>query len=203
MTLELEEAFRMILKVSRVLERLGVPWVTVGSIASSIHGIPRTTEDIDLVARLEPSHVSSLVEALRAEFYLDQERIHSAIRRGSSFNLIHLETLVKIDVFVPEEAVARLEISRRNPVTLQGPEGEEIALQMASPEDVVVQKLAWYRRGNEVSDRQWRDALGVLKVQGERLDFDYLDQAARRLGVEDLLERALRPRTGAPPVHLE
>lgn len=203
MTLELEEAFRMILKVSRVLERLGVPWVTVGSIASSIHGIPRTTEDIDLVARLEPSHVSSLVEALRDEFYLDQERIHSAIRRGSSFNLIHLETLVKIDVFVPEEAVARLEISRRNPVTLQGPEGEEIALQMASPEDVVVQKLAWYRRGNEVSDRQWRDALGVLKVQGERLDFDYLHKAARRLGVEDLLERALRPQTGAPPAHLE
>jgi len=126
LTLELEEAFRMILKVSRVLERLGVPWVTVGSIASSIHGIPRTTEDIDLVARLEPSHVSSLVEALQDEFYLDQERIHSAIRRGSSFNLIHLETLVKIDV-------------------------------------------------------------------------DYLHQAARRLGVEDLLERALRPRPSGTP----
>lgn len=193
MSLELEEAFRMILKVSRVFERLGIPYVTVGSIASSIHGIPRTTEDVDLVAPLEPSHVGPLVEALQKEFYVDGERIHSAIRRGSSFNLIHLGTLVKIDVFVPEKSVARLEISRRRPVSLEGPDGEEVVLQMASPEDVVLQKLVWYRRGNEVSERQWRDALGVLKVQGRRLDLDYLRQGARRLGVEDLLQRALKP----------
>lgn len=192
MTLELEEAFRMILKVARVFERLGIPYVTVGSIASSIHGLPRTTEDIDLVVALEPSHVEALVEALRTEFYLDEERIRFAIHRASSFNLIHLETLVKIDVFVPQETTARLEISRRRPVSLKGPDGEEVVLQMASPEDVVLQKLAWYRLGNEVSERQWRDALGVLKVQRERLDLDYLRQGARRLEVVDLLERLLK-----------
>jgi hypothetical protein len=94
---------------------------------------------------------------------------------------------------VPEKSVARLEISRRRPVSLPGPDGEEVVLQMASPEDVVLQKLVGYRRGNEVSERQWRDALGVLKVQGRRLDLDYLRQGARRLGVEDLLQRALSP----------
>lgn len=190
MSLDLEEAFRMTLKVARVFEGLDVSYVVVGSIASSIHGLPRTTEDIDLVADLKPEHVTPLVEALGGDFYLDESRIRSAIRRSASFNMIHLKSLIKLDVFVlKDEPTARREMERRRQVSVG--EGEDpIKFQIASPEDVVLQKLLWYRLGNEVSERQWRDVLGVLKVQRERLDFDYMNREAERLDVADLLMRA-------------
>lgn len=184
-----EEAFQVVLEVTRILEGLGVPYAVGGSLASSTHGIPRTTNDGDVLADLRAEHVQPFVTALGDRFYIPVERVLHAVQRRSSFNLVDLKTGVKIDVFLfKAEPLQLQEMARRqiHPVP-----GEPLAsLQIASPEDTLLQKLLWYQRGNRVSDQQWKDILGVLKVQGKRLDFGYLNEWATRSGIEDLLRQA-------------
>jgi hypothetical protein len=188
---DLGDALEVTLEVTRVFEALAVPYLLGGSLASSFYGLPRATQDADIVADLQIVHISPLAEALRPRFYLDEERMRDSIRRRASFNLIHLETNLKVDVFVlANEAFARSEMARRRSVAFRGAGGES-SLQVASPEDLIVQKLRWFELGGGASDRQWNDLLGVLKVQGTRLDMAYLERWSREIGVEELLARAL------------
>ena len=176
--------------VADALEALGVAYAIGGSLASALHGVMRTTLAADLVADLHPEHAGPLAETLGDTFYADPEMMRSAIRQLGSFNLIHLETAFKVDVFVarPRE-FDRAQLARRQLQLLS--EDPERRAYVATAEDTVLAKLEWYRIGGETSDLQWRDALGVLKVQGQRLDFGYMRQMASGLGVQDLLERAL------------
>lgn len=181
------EAVMVTLRVAATLTKLGVPYLVGGSLASSFHGIPRSTIDVDLVADLSQHHIAALVADLEAEFYVDEERAREAVRRRSSFNLIHLTTFFKVDLFVlKSDPLARLEMSRRQVVEM----GEGL-LSMATPEDTVLQKLIWYRLGGGSSDRQWEDILGVVKVQWKHLDLTYLRRWAEDEGLTDLLEQAL------------
>ncbi len=184
------EAIRITLLVTTELERLGVPYVVAGSLASSLHGLPRSTADVDIVAALRVEHAQLLATALAEAFYVDADMIRDAVIQRSEFNVIHLATMFKVDVFVPRlDAVSRDELARGTAILVDADHGR--TLRVASPEDTVAQKLSWYRRGGEISERQWRDVVGVLGVQGEKLELDYLRATADALGVRDLLERAL------------
>jgi hypothetical protein len=181
----------ILLHVASLLDSLGVPHAVVGSMASSAWGFPRSTNDADIVAELGPQHVPALVEALGTDFYVDSDAVERAIRTGRSFNAIHRISAFKVDVFVPppggygRQQVARRRLERIGP----GPDGPLLAV--TAPEDAILGKLEWFAKSGSVSERQWRDVVGVMSVQRERLDVIYLRQWASRLGVLPSLERAL------------
>ncbi len=186
----MDEILEITLFLAETLEDLGVPYLVGGSLASSLHGLPRATQDVDLVAALAPEHVPGLIRALQGSFYFDEAVIRQAVRERTSFNVVHLGTLLKADVFVAKnDPAGRQQFERRQRFRVLDEPPRELVL--ASPEDTIAQKLHWFRLGDEVSDRQWSDALGVLKVAGDRLDLPYLRRTAALLGVQDLLERLL------------
>ncbi len=183
------EVIDVTLQVVDVFEELGLPYLVGGSLASSLHGIPRATQDVDIVVQLSLGDVKPLVQALEATFYIDADMIKEAIRARSSCNIIHLATMFKVDLFIlKDEPLARHEMARRQRFLLPGL-GER-SLVVASAEDIILQKLIWYRLGNQISERQWKDVLGVLKVRQGALDRDYLDQMAKANGLSDLLLEA-------------
>lgn len=187
----MEEALAVTLHVIGALEQLRVPYVVGGSIASSIYGKPRATQDVDVIADLGEEHIPPFITALQNDFYLDEPAVRDAVRRRSTFNVIHLATMFKVDVFVAKKDVPTAqELARRR--TYVPPEAPDREIALASPEDVVVQKLYWYRLGDHVSERQWTDAMQVLHVRGKAMDQHYMQELAIELGVEDLLVRALR-----------
>jgi hypothetical protein len=185
------EPIEVTLKVTDVFEKLGIAYLIAGSLASTLYGMVRTTQDSDIVVEMRPEHLQVFVSALQEEFYIDEEMIASAIQRNSSFNIIHRETMFKVDVFIPRPRPflqAQLERAQRQTFSFE----TEMSAKFASPEDIILSKLEWYRMGGEVSDRQWRDILGVLKTRAGELDLEYLRKWAAELYVGDLLERALR-----------
>ncbi len=189
--MEVADVLRVTCLVTEVLDELQVPHLVVGSLASSLHGIPRATQDVDIVADLSFRQGDRLVAAMESGFYVDRATVHEAIEHQRSFNLIHLGSMLKVDVYVPgRDVYARSEMERCH--RHQVGEDPVLELSVASAEDTVLHKLYWYKLGEMVSERQWRDALGVIKVQGKRLDVAYLRRWAVHLGVAELLEDALR-----------
>lgn len=184
-----EDVIDALLRVIDVLERLQVPYAVGGSIAGMFYGEIRTTLDADLVAELQVAQAGEFVSALRSEFYLDETAVRRAIQHRSSFNVIHLRTLSKVDVFVPlDRPFDSRQMRRRRLESIAPPSQRQVWI--TSPEDILLHKLEGYRKGGEVSDRQWRDILGILKSVGSQLDAEYLRQAAAELDLVALLTRA-------------
>ena len=172
------------------LRGLGVRHYVGGSIASSAHGVARASIDADVVAELRPEHADRLCSALRGAYYVPEARVRDAVARRASFNVIHLETMLKVDVFVSRDRpFDRRAMERARPALAETT--SEGALLLSSAEDTVLAKLEWFRRGGEVSERQWTDVLGVLQASGASLDRRYMEDGAREIGVSDLLARAL------------
>ena len=174
--------------VTGALEGLGVRYYLGGSVASSAHGVARASLDADLIAELEPSHVERLARQLAGAYYVPLDHMHAAAAERRSFNLIHLATMFKIDVFVSKgRPFDRSAAERARPWAIGGETTRRFFV--ASAEDTALAKLEWFRLGGGTSERQWWDVVGILKVADA--DRPYLRRWAAALGVDDLLERAL------------
>jgi hypothetical protein len=177
-------------QVTSTLNELGIEYLVGGSVASSALGAYRYTNDIDIVVDLKRTSVAGLVMALSSDYYVDADMVLDAVRTGSSFSVLHLTTMMKVDVFIKangdwEESAWR----RRRLQKLEAP-GYTFDVYIRTVEDMILQKLRWYRLGREVSDRQWGDVIGMLEVQSEALDYGYLEKWAQTLNVTDPLHRA-------------
>jgi hypothetical protein len=189
------EPIAVALLVADALEALGLRYTVGGSLASSMSGEPRSTLDVDMVVAIQDADVAPLVAALGTDFYASEDALRRAVRERSTANLIHHETSIKIDLFVMGSTpLDEIQLARRRRVQVSS--DPDRFLYVHPPEDILLQKLRWFRRGGEVSDRQWRDILGIVHVQGDRLDREYLERTAVLISVEDLLRRAFGERGG-------
>jgi len=178
-------------KVVKIFEKFNIGYYIGGSLASSAYGMARATLDIDIIADIKLDQVPAVEDALKKEFYIDIDMIRNAIDKRSSFNLIHLETMFKIDVFIlKNEPFSRKAYSRRLKRVVS--EDGSKKLYFATPEDTILSKLEWFKTVEESSERQWKDILGVLKVQGNKLDMNYIRRWAGKLSVLKLLKKAFR-----------
>jgi hypothetical protein len=184
------EHIRAIKFVVQVLDDLNIRYAIGGSLASSVHGHSRYTQDADIA--VEPFPGKEKLFAMRFpadEYYADEQMIRDAVARRAGFNILHLHTSFKIDIFVQKDRPFDRELlARRIKATVFGESDGEFGVITA--EDTILLKLEWYRIGGETSDKQWGDILGVMKTQGDRLDTAYLDHWATEIGVKDLLDRA-------------
>jgi hypothetical protein len=184
-------------KIADILLPLNIPYVIGGSVASSLLGENRATQDLDLVIDLEAQTAPMLIAAMSGEFYISESAVNEAIAksrrapRESSFNVIYLPSMEKADIFVMDsnDPFSASVMSRRQLHPVGGSTFKGIYIY--SPEDIVLQKLSWYKLTGGGSQKQWRDVLGVLKVQFGRLDIAYMNQWALSLELTDLLEEAL------------
>jgi len=185
-----EEAIEITSLVVTVLEELQIRYLIGGSLASAIYGEPRATRDADILADIRTEHIEPLCEMLEPQFYIAKEAIESALKHRSSFNVIHLQSVFKVDIFVPKNRQFEEQEFERRTVHILAHNPEKRAY-VASAEDIILAKLEWYRLGNEVSEQQWRDLTGIFKATQARLDLEYLSQTASQLGVLDLLRKLI------------
>jgi hypothetical protein len=182
------DAIAIALRVARAIESSGGAYFVDGSLASSLQGEPRATNDIDIVFQLPIGRIRAFVSALGPDFEVDVDMVRTALLHGRSCNIFYLPSVMKVDLFgVASSPYDEIEFARRRPVSVRSTTEN---LVVKSPEDTVLRKLLWYRQGGDVSDRQWRDIVEVLRVSGPMMDTTYLASWAERLGVAELLERA-------------
>ena len=176
--------------VIEILDRHDVGYVLGGSLASSTFGEPRATNDVDFAVALTSTRLKSLIEEFRAMgYYVPEHSAAEAVAQHSSFNVVHPSGL-KADLFATGDAILdRLQMARR--VRVEMPTDPPRAIWVTSPADQILRKLDWYRLGREVSDRQWRDILGLITAQQASLNLSELRRNASEAGLHELLERAL------------
>jgi hypothetical protein len=185
------EPIQITSKVIAVFDRLQISYFMGGSLASALYGLARSTLDADIVADIKPEHIGYLVEQLNDEFYIDPEMVLDAILNHSSFNLVHLETMFKVDVFTLKQRPFDLNQMQRRIKQFLG-DSQTGIVYFSTAEDIILAKLEWFLAGGEISERQWQDILGVLALQAARLDYDYLHKWATELGVINLLQKAIQ-----------
>ncbi|MCH7556443.1 MAG: hypothetical protein IIB56_03200 [Planctomycetes bacterium] len=174
---------------TKILEQLDIAYAIGGSMASSIYGKVRFTQDADITVEPFDNQADKLFEILKPQYYISKEAMYQALRQRCSFNIIHLESAFKIDIFIRKDtAFEKQLISRRRALKLSN--SLEKSFSVISPEDIILLKLQWYRDSGH-SERQWDDVAGILTIQAEKLDFEYLKKWAGILRIDEILEKAI------------
>jgi hypothetical protein len=166
-------------RIATALDQAGIGYMLSGSFASAHYGVPRSTQDIDLVIETTPAELRAFVAALSGnEYYADLDSAVEAHKRQSMFNVIDLATGWKIDLIIRKSrAFSQEEFRRRRRVSLH-----DVALFVASAEDVVISKLEWAKLAE--SRRQIEDAAAILRVRWDALDHSYLAKWIAELGLK-------------------
>ncbi len=176
-------------RLVQMLDRSGVPFMIAGSFASTAHGLPRTTQDLDVVIDpASPEALDALVGSMSPDdYYVDVDAARDAMRRRSMFNVIDHASGWKVDFIVRKNrAFSRDEFARRMQLTLL-----DVPVFVASPEDTIVAKVEWSAQSGG-SERQRRDVAGIVATMGEQLDRAYIDRWIRELGLDEEWDRALK-----------
>lgn len=192
---EADDILAALAPVVAAFDGLGVRHYIGGSVASTMHGAIRSTMDVDVVCDLRADQVEAFLAAFGADVYVSQAAVRQAVEKRSCFNVIHLPTAYKVDVFVSRGRpfdVAAME--RAIPLPLAA--GRETTVPVATPEDSIVAKLEWFRIGDETPERQWQDVSRLVALHGDVLDLAYMRRMAESVGVAHLLDRLLRSTGG-------
>ena len=147
--------------------------------------------DVDVIVSLNLSHVDRMVKLLDEEYYVDSEMIRDAIQHKSTFNVIHHNTSYKIDFFISRATEYQQSIFERITRKNLVDKDDVIEVFICAPEDIILTKLIWYKERGGTSEKQWNDILGVLKIQKNNLDINYLLDWAEKLTVKSELNNAL------------
>ena len=183
------EVIEALLPLIQAFDQLGISYYIGGSVSSSLHGLPRRTQDVDVIVDIPPAQVHSLFQLLQNEYYLDEQALDDLVRRSFPYNVLHLKTMMKVDLIpLKRRAFTKEEARRAQPQVL---EIGTPPLKVATAEDALLTKLEWFEMGGRSSSRQWNDILGIIRQQGTALDLVYLRQWADLLSVRALLEQAL------------
>lgn len=185
----LSDLERTISTVVEAIESSGAAYYIVGSVASSLYGMPRSTMDIDIVSDLQESQLAMFFTSLGERCYFDKDYVTEAVRHETSFNVIVLATSYKIDVFVKRRSgYAEVAFSRALPKKI-GLHDVSVSYNFASVEDVIIGKLQWYRLGQESNPQQRKDIESMLLLQAKHLDLAYLNKWTSALGVDDIWKK--------------
>jgi hypothetical protein len=184
----LSDPLLVVQKAVMCFDFLDIKYLIGGSLASSLYGIPRATQDVDIVADVTVENLQALLDLLKKDFYVDPDLGNEALQSKSSFNIIDKETIFKIDIFLmSHDTLSSIEMDRRKPYSIV----DSNTFFLCSPEDIIAHKLYWYKLGDEISERQWNDALNVLKIQQDTIDLEYLEKMCSARSVLSLLHKML------------
>jgi len=192
---ELDDLVAALAPVVVAFRQLEVRHYVGGSVASSFHGAARSTMDVDLVCEFAADQIEAFVACFDTDYYVSESAIRQAVRRKSCFNLIHLPTSFKVDVFVSRQRPFDLESMRRATPECLG-QNRTVEVPIATAEDAIISKLEWYRKTDETSERQWDDVSRLITLLGDTVDLIYLRSAAESVGVSELLERLIDHQVG-------
>jgi hypothetical protein len=185
------EEYLVLKQLADALDDFKIDYAIGGSIASSVYGKVRFTQDADITVAAFGDKAEQLYKVLKESFYISKDAMYQAVSNRSSFNIIHLESAFKIDIFVQkDDDFHRQLFLRRQKVKLD--ESIEHLFDIVSAEDIILLKLQWYQSAGCISERQWLDVLGVLAVQTEVLDMEYLRISSGKLGLTDIFNRAIQ-----------
>ena len=183
------EDISVLRQLTDMLDKLGIIYAVGGSMASSVYGQVRFTQDADITVEPFYQKIDKLIELLKDSFYISRSAVISALQEHASFNIIHLKSAFKIDIFIRKERdFDRQVLARRKKIRLSELHSP---FDVISPEDILLFKLEWFRDGGQVSERQWNDIIGIIRIQAQNLDREYLMIWAGRLGLSELLLKAL------------
>lgn len=179
--MQTNEISEVISIIARALSEAGIEYAITGSVASGVHGEPTATQDVDIIVQMTEAQARALARALPPRFYRNEDSLAQASRTRGLVNVLDMDTAFKIDLsVVPLTPFHRSVFERRQSIAF---ESERAKIDVVSPEDIILMKLLWRR--DSMSEKQWRDALGVARVKGARMDWKYLFGQARSLGIEE------------------
>jgi hypothetical protein len=184
------QEYLVLKQLTDTLDALKIDYAIGGSIASSVYGKVRFTQDADITVAPFGEKAERLHATLKEDFYMSKDAMAQALSDRGSFNVIHLTSAFKIDIFVrKDDDFYRQLFLRRRRVKLD--ESLDHLFDIVSAEDIILLKLQWYKSAGCVSERQWSDVLGVLAVQAHLLDMRYLKDWSEKLGLGEMLQKAI------------